>query len=1391
MYRHQAPLVLFFCAIWITATAFVWLDKVEPECSYAMEHSYELPPVSPCATDLILSEYAEGSSNNKYLEIYNGTGAAVNLSGYDLAQYNNGSSSVSFTLSLSGILNDGDTYVIENGNEALGVSADLSTTASLMTFNGNDVIALRKSGSNIDVIGTIGSGLNFAQNTTLRRKASVTSPTTSYSTGEWDIFPQNTISGFGSHTMDCGGGGCTITGASAGTATCSGSDATFSVTFTPTNGSGSYQVVNATTSAVLGSGSASPITATVTGATGGSVDVKVIDVVNTGCESNTVNVSLPDCSGGGGGGCASDLILSEYVEGSSNNKYLEIFNNTGAAVNLSNYDLAQYNNGSSSVSFTLSLSGTLNDGDTYVIENGNEVLGVNADLSTTASLMTFNGNDVIALRKMGTNIDLIGVIGTSTNFAADVTLRRKSSITSPTTSYNSSDWDSFAQNTVSGLGSHTMDCSGGGTPTVGFDLASSSQTEGNSGTTTVNIAVTMDIAPAANVTVTVTNAGTGTAAAGTDYTFSTQALTFTPGASYPNTQNVSVGVIGDTDFEANETVDLTFSISGTANAGTPDHTLSIVNDDVISGSTDLNPGDLVIIGFDNNLSGGVDKIILTNLVNLVSGTQFIIANAAYELFAAANDRTDRWYSSDTSPDNSINSYQVTYTGPGIAKGSIICLELPVLAGPNNFEVNGVSSPNFSSVNNGGPGSNGNVNFSTSHADAIFLMQGTWDFSQSAYATFSGDILGGIQDGDDWYEVNESTQGASDGYRSRKHPDIECLGIQGRTSTGSYYSYYSGPTSSNTQRNHLNNIIDYASNWTDGNGGSSNDIPDSVCTSAFTVTSAITAGQWVGNASGDANNWFNCFNWDNFQVPNINTNVIIPLTTPSCEVEYNAAFADRFDEIARCNNLTINGKVELDQNNLDYLIVNGTLSIEAGGELDMDGSFGSVGGTLELKGNWDNNNGSDGFTEGNASQVILNGSTTQTIDDIDGKENFARLTVSNLSGITLLRPVAVEQTLNMTLGNINTTSINLLEIGENISTPGTLTYLNGFVKGPMKRWFQSTINSGNASGLFPLGNPTSNENRFLLVEYTSAPSSGGSLTAQFVENVMGYEGIPIPISQTGGFIYNIETTCDDGYWNVDAADGLTGGQYSIAATGESFGCLAPFTTANVTLIKRAMPGSNWFADGTHQPTTGSIAFTTTRRTAASGWSNWGFAAGTNSLPVEWLTVDVVPLGDDLSVQWTTASEENTDYFVIEHSLDGQTFRPIDQVPAAGFSTNIQQYDWLHKNPGCGVHYYRIRQVDLDDRFEYSWVVSASIECTRLTLQIQPTLIQETCQLWFSEPLGQPVRLQLIDVLGRVLRQQTIQPSTQALDLDLSDLPAGAYFLQLDHPELGEVIQVVKQ
>ncbi|NHM08180.1 T9SS type A sorting domain-containing protein [Flavobacterium sp. CYK-4] len=190
-----------------------------------------------------------------------------------------------------------------------------------------------------------------------------------------------------------------------------------------------------------------------TASTAYSFTVKAKDAAgNISAASNTVNITTLANSGS-----ASDLMFSEYIEGTSNNKALEIANNTGAAVSLSIYTVKKQTNGAGAWSTGITLSGTLNNGAKFVLVNSAISVAcysaASANISTAGNELTFNGNDAVGLFKNGVLIDIIGTFnGGTANFAIDVTLRRKATVLSPNTTFNlTGEWDSFATNTCGGL----------------------------------------------------------------------------------------------------------------------------------------------------------------------------------------------------------------------------------------------------------------------------------------------------------------------------------------------------------------------------------------------------------------------------------------------------------------------------------------------------------------------------------------------------------------------------------------------------------------------------------------------------------------------------------------------------------------------------------------------------------------------------------------------------------------------------------------------------------------------------------------------------------------------------------------------------------------------------
>jgi endonuclease I len=194
-----------------------------------------------------------------------------------------------------------------------------------------------------------------------------------------------------------------------------------------------------------------------TAATLYSFYVKAKDAAGNATNSSTINATTASAS------LVSDLYFSEYIEGSSNNKILEIANNTGVSANLAGYIVKKQTNGAGAWSTGISLTGTLANGAKYVMVHSSTSSAcyavASANFSSAGSELTFNGNDAVGLFKNGVLIDIIGTFnGGTANFSIDETLRRNTSVAVPSVTFNkTTDWTVYALDTCSGIGNRTIE----------------------------------------------------------------------------------------------------------------------------------------------------------------------------------------------------------------------------------------------------------------------------------------------------------------------------------------------------------------------------------------------------------------------------------------------------------------------------------------------------------------------------------------------------------------------------------------------------------------------------------------------------------------------------------------------------------------------------------------------------------------------------------------------------------------------------------------------------------------------------------------------------------------------------------------------------------------------
>lgn len=191
----------------------------------------------------------------------------------------------------------------------------------------------------------------------------------------------------------------------------------------------------------------------------GTWEIKNVKVIANGEGGGTVTPE-PDPEPGTETGNA-DLFISEYVEGSSFNKYIEIYNPTNEDVDLSNYKLAMHNYSGSAESGNdgglkeVALTGTLKAKGVIVYKNSKAEKYTGTAEAISDDVINFNGNDPVILYKGDNIIDYFGV--DNTGFGVDKTFRRKATVTGPSVTYDPTQWDEYPKDTIDGLGMHTVE----------------------------------------------------------------------------------------------------------------------------------------------------------------------------------------------------------------------------------------------------------------------------------------------------------------------------------------------------------------------------------------------------------------------------------------------------------------------------------------------------------------------------------------------------------------------------------------------------------------------------------------------------------------------------------------------------------------------------------------------------------------------------------------------------------------------------------------------------------------------------------------------------------------------------------------------------------------------
>ena len=361
---------------------------------------------------------------------------------------------------------------------------------------------------------------------------------------------------------------------------------------------------------------------------------------------------------------------------------------------------------------------------------------------------------------------------------------------------------------------------------------------------------------------------------------------------------------------------------------------------------------------------------------------------------------------------------------------------------------------------------------------------------------------------------------------------------------------------------------------------------------------------------------------------------------------------------------------------------GTLTIQSGGTITSDGALTVSGtgtltndGNITAKGNIVNNFTNTNSTLGN---WTLNGTSSQ---DISGSADMVvnNFTVDNMAGVTITKIVKVNGALTFTNGKITASSASnpiILGAAATIPTlPTNLKHVNGYV-----------VKEGTAAFTFPTGNGSI----YQPVGISSPISSSKGISAKY------------NVGSSGGTNGGLDSYNAGEYWDLAPFDAGTASS-KVVIYWDGVNDMSAIGT-NDRKVGHLVGGTMINHGGTATGTTG--VGNVVSSDVISTWSPFvlGFKAAA-PLPLSLLSFSAKIQGEINKLDWETANEVNVSHFEIERSDDASFFRQIGKLDSKNLAKEAKtNYDFLDYSPIIGSNYYRLKILDLDNKFSYSKIIN---------------------------------------------------------------------------------------
>lgn len=175
-----------------------------------------------------------------------------------------------------------------------------------------------------------------------------------------------------------------------------------------------------------------------------------------------------------------------------------------------------------------------------------------------------------------------------------------------------------------------------------------------------------------------------------------------------------------------------------------------------------------------------------------------------------------------------------------------------------------------------------------------------------------------------------------------------------------------------------------------------------------------------------------------------------------------------------------------------------------------------------------------------------------------------------------------------------------------------------------------------------------------------------------------------------------------------------------------------------------------------------------------------------LPVELLEFDAKPLSEVVAINWTTASELNNDYFMVQRSVDAEVWDDIAKVKGAGTANEKNSYQTYDTQPYMGESYYRLKQVDFDAQVSYSPIERVNFTgISRLVIHPNPS-----SGLFHLAGASEIAQVRIHNAIGQVV-VPNLERRGGELIVDLQSFPQGVYIVQVSDGQSLQSLRMVKR